>query len=70
MRCRSGSVRTSIIESEWRSPRRASPGAESVPSRRIVVGFVSTRPSWPESCLSAAGDRRLFASFTPSRNEK
>jgi len=36
----------------------------------VVVGFVSRRPLWSDSCFSAAADSRLFASLTPSLNEK
>ena len=48
-----------MIESECRSPRCPRPGRVSVPSRRIVVGLVIRKLSWPESCRFAAAGKPL-----------
>ena len=70
IRCRPGSVRTSMIESECSSAARASVFAWSVPSSRVVVECESTSPPWLVNAARVAGSSRLFAAPTPTRNEK
>ena len=66
----SGSVRTSRIESECRSPARALRFEWSVPSKRIVVECVSSRPFCEASCGLTPCGSRCSAAWTPSRKEK
>ena len=65
-----GSVRTSMIESECRSPCRPPTWAVSVPSRSTVVGCESSRPPCEVSASRALESSRLCASETPPENER
>ena len=62
-RFRSGSVRTSMIESVRRKPRRAAVPSESVPSSSTCVGFESSEPS----CGASAARARCPGACSPSR---
>ena len=72
MRCRPGSVRSSIIESECSSAfRPACPLVEwSVPSRRMFVGESRIRPFCFVRAAVVPAGRRLFASETPLFTER
>jgi len=69
-RCRLGSVRRTMIESEWFRLARRSVFSWSRPSRSIVVGFESSSPFWFASTGGTDLSSRAFAFWTPWRNDR
>ena len=71
-RCLPGSVRSSIIESEWSSELRpACPlFAWSVPSRRMFDGELRMSPFCFVNAVVVPGASRWFASATPLRTDR
>ena len=65
-----GSVRTSMIESEWRSDARELELEWSVPRRRMSVAWESSSPSCGVRAAFVRALTRWFALATPPRKER